>query len=215
MATAVMNAPARTASRRSFWIRQITLWHWVSSGVCLGGMLLFTITGVTLNHASEIDAAPMVRQQQASLPPPLARALAAQKAEGKHALPGTVAVWLADRFSIRTMADVAEWSDADVYVSLPRPGGDAWISIDRASGVAKFEKTDRGWISYLNDLHKGRNTGHGWQVFIDVVAAACLVFSITGIVLLQTHASKRPATWPLVTFGVLAPILLMLFLVHR
>ena len=50
---------------------------------------------------------------------------------------------------------------------------------------------------------------------LSTVAAACLVFSITGIVLLQTHASKRPATWPLVTFGVLAPILLMLFLVHR
>jgi len=215
MGSAVMEAPVRTPSRRSFWIRQITLWHWVSSGVCLGAMLLFTITGVTLNHASEIDASPTVRQQQVALPPTLARVLAGQKAEGKHPIPGAVATWLAERFSVRTMADVAEWSDADVYVSLPRPGGDAWISIDRATGVAKFETTDRGWISYLNDLHKGRNTGRGWQVFIDVVAAACLIFSITGIVLLQTHAAKRPATWPLVTLGVLAPILMMLFLVHR
>jgi hypothetical protein len=67
----------------------------------------------------------------------------------------------------------------------------------------------------LNDLHKGRHTGAAWQIFIDVLAGACLVFTITGLVLLQTHASKRPATWPLVTFGMLVPILLMLFLVHR
>jgi hypothetical protein len=197
MATAAMNAPARTVQG----VPPDSPDHFValaSPGVCLGGMLLFTITGVTLNHASEIAAAPMLRQQQASLPPPLARALAAQKAEGKHALTGTVAVWLADRFLIRTMADVAEWSDADVYVSLPRPGGDAWISIDRASGVSKFEKTDRGWISYLNDLHKGRNTGHGWQVFIDVVAVACLVFPSPARAA-QTHAPS-PRDMAVVTF---------------
>jgi hypothetical protein len=208
-------AKPRPASKRSFWIRQITLWHWVSSGVCLAGMLLFTITGVTLNHAAEIGASPRVQKQQAALPVALRRLLAGQGAEGKRPVPGPIADWLTGQFGIKTMAEEAEWSDAEVYVSLPRPGGDAWVSIDRASGLAKFETTDRGWISYLNDLHKGRHTGHAWQVFIDVLAAACLVFTITGLVLLQTHAAKRPATWPLVTFGMLVPILLMLFLVHR
>jgi hypothetical protein len=72
-------------------------------------------------------------------------------------------------------------------------------------GQVEYEKTDRGWISYFNDLHKGRNTGAAWSWFIDVFAVACLVFCITGLFLLQMHAGKRPATWPLVALGLVAP----------
>jgi hypothetical protein len=210
-------APARRArvARRSFWIRQTILWHWVSSGVCLGGVLLFTITGITLNHAGEITAKPRVRAEQATLPDPLRARLASEKREGKYPLPGPVAEWLSGRFGVRSMPETGEWSADEIYVSLPRPGGDAWLAIDRESGGVKFEKTDRGWISYLNDLHKGRHTGPAWQVFIDVLAAAFLVFTTTGLILLQTHAAKRPATWPLVLAGILLPVALMLLFVHR
>jgi hypothetical protein len=206
---------SKVSSRRSFWIRQIILWHWVSSGVCLAGMLLFTITGITLNHAADITATPRIARAQATLPGPLRQRLAAEKRDGKHPLPGAVGGWLADQFQVQGMAEEGEWSEADVYVSLPRPGGDAWLSVDRESGVVKFEKTDRGWIAYLNDLHKGRHTGRAWQVFIDVLAAACLVFTFTGLLLLQTHAAKRPSTWPLVLLGMLAPLALMMFFIHR
>ena len=42
--------------RRGFWLRTLHQWHWISSAICLLGMLLFTITGITLNHASRIEA---------------------------------------------------------------------------------------------------------------------------------------------------------------
>ena len=207
--------PKQRASRRSSYVRQIVLWHWVSSGVCLGGMLLFTITGITLNHAAEITATPNVLTDQAALPGPLRQLLVMEKLEGKQPLPPAVARWLAERFDIKTMADAAEWSTDEVYVFLPRPGGDAWLSIDRESGGVKFETTDRGWISYLNDLHKGRHTGPAWQVFIDVLAVAFLIFTATGLLLLQIHAGKRPATWPVVLAGMWMPIAVMMFFVHR
>jgi hypothetical protein len=98
---------------------------------------------------------------------------------------------------------------------MPRPGGDAWLTIDRETGALQYETTDRGWISYLNDLHKGRHTGRAWQIFIDVLAGACLIFTMTGLVLLQIHASKRPSTWPLVLLGIVMPVAMMLFFVHR
>ena len=107
-----------------------------------------------------------------------------------------------------------EWSDTEVYVALPRPGGDAWVSIDRASGAIKAETTDRGWISYLNDLHKGRNAGTAWFWFIDVFAGACIVFTLTGLLLLQLHARHRPSTWPLVAAGLAGPALIAVFLIH-
>ncbi|MDX1983281.1 MAG: PepSY-associated TM helix domain-containing protein [Bryobacteraceae bacterium] len=211
IAAANLKAPR---SRRSFWIRQITVWHWVSSGVCLGGMLLFTITGITLNHAAEIPAVPVVQQQRAVAPAAVLAPVKAFKSEGKRPLPRELSAWLEKVFETPAGGE-AEWSEAEIYVSLPRPGGDAWITVNRASGEARFEKTDRGWISYLNDLHKGRHTGLGWRIFIDVLAIACLVFSLTGLVLLQVHSAKRPATWPLVTLGAIAPVLVLLLFVHR
>ena len=68
---AVSNVRTPRRSLRATIIRQVTLWHWVSSGICLGGMLLFTITGITLNHASAISATPVVHTREANAPPPV------------------------------------------------------------------------------------------------------------------------------------------------
>lgn len=203
------------ASRRSFWVRQITLWHWVSSGVCLGGMLLFTVTGVTLNHASAITARPRVTQIVRPVPEVVRGEYAGMPAEGKHTVPVGLGAWVAAEFGTTAPEEPAEWSETEIYLSLPRPGGDGWMAIDRKTGMAKYEKTDRGWISYLNDLHKGRHTGAAWTVFIDVLAGACLVFTVTGLLILQIHAAKRPSTWPVVGLGLVIPALLMLLFVHR
>ena len=53
-----------------------------------------------------------------------------------------------------------------------------------------------------------------WSWFIDVFAAACLVFSITGLLILKFHAVSRPSTWPLVGLGLVIPALLALLLIH-
>ena len=107
-----------------------------------------------------------------------------------------------------------EWSADEIYLSLPRPGGDGWLSIDRASGEVDYEVTRRGAVAYLNDLHKGRNAGPVWGWFIDVFALACLVFSITGLFLLKFHAARRASTWPLVALGLVLPVLLALIFIH-
>lgn len=215
MTAPVTSSPAPARSARSFWVRQITLWHWVSSGVCLGGMLLFTVTGITLNHAASISAEPKVTQWSVPVPEPVRRLVDNGPKEGKAPLPAALAEWIGSEFRTTPPGEPAEWSEAEIYVSLPRPGGDGWVAIDRAKGSAKYEKTDRGWVSYLNDLHKGRHTGAAWTVFIDVVAAACLVFTITGLLILQIHAAKRPSTWPIVLLGLVIPLFLMLLFVHR
>jgi hypothetical protein len=33
--------------RRAFWMRQLHQWHWISSALCLIGLLLFALTGIT------------------------------------------------------------------------------------------------------------------------------------------------------------------------
>lgn len=200
--------------RRGFWLRHLHRWHWISSALCLIGMLLFAITGFTLNHAGAIEASPLVTQKHAVLPSALLKALADSPSEGRAALPLPLRDWAQEALDVRVGGAPADWTDDEIYLSLPEPGGDAWLSIDRGSGEAEYEHTDRGWVSYLNDLHKGRNAGAMWGWFIDVFALACVVFSITGLFLLKLHAGNRRATWPLVGLGVVIPLLLALIFIH-
>jgi uncharacterized protein len=125
-----------------------------------------------------------------------------------------VADWLMGSMDIDAADKPAEWSAEEVYVSLPRPGGDAWLSINRESGEMDYEITNRGWISYLNDLHKGRNTGTAWSWFLDVFSSMALVFSLTGLCLLYMHSANRPSTWPLVGIGVVIPLVLAILFIH-
>ena len=200
--------------RRSYWLKTLHEWHWISSAVCLIGILLFSITGITLNHSSQIEAKPVVTTQKATLPDALVALIAQEKADTKMPLPAPLRDWISAKMDVRVGERVGEWSDNDVYVSMPRAGGDAWLSIDRASGEVEYERTDRGWISWLNDLHKGRNTGTAWNWFIDVFAIACVVFSVTGFFLLQLHARQRPLTWPLVSLGFMVILLIAILFVH-
>ncbi|MNR93284.1 hypothetical protein D3C72_243350 [compost metagenome] len=204
--------------QRAYWLKTLHQWHWISSALCLLGMLLFSATGITLNHSSQIEAKPQVSTQELQLPPALQTQLAkphtASSDKESGPLPAALQGWMKTQLSIDVSEREVEWSPEEVYIALPRPGGDAWVRIDRASGTVEYESTNRGWISYLNDLHKGRHTGVAWSWFIDIFAAACLIFSITGLFILKMHASNRPSTWPIVGLGVLIPFLLAILFIH-
>lgn len=200
--------------RRAFWMKQLHQWHWISSALCLIGLLLFALTGITLNHARQIEATPQTAHRTATLPAALRAEVAGDDVRKATALPAAVGAWLDGHLHASVAGREAEWSQDEIYLSLPRPGGDGWLSVDRASGEVEFETTRRGAIAYLNDLHKGRNTGAAWSWFLDVFALACLVFAITGLFLLKFHAARRTSTWPLVTLGLVLPVLLALIFIH-
>ncbi|EHN66113.1 PepSY-associated TM helix domain-containing protein [Comamonas testosteroni] len=216
-----MTAASSNAPQRAYWLKKLHEWHWISSAICLIGMLLFAVTGFTLNHAGQIESKPKVESRDAQLPPDLLEKLQQAQKQGVEAadksavsLPAEVDGWLAQQIKVSAKGFAVEWSEDEAYVPMPRPGGDAWLRVDLKEGSVEYEKTDRGWISYLNDLHKGRNTGGAWSLFIDVFAIGCLVFCITGLLILKMHAQRRPMTWPMVGLGLVLPALLVLLLVH-
>tara|TARA_R110001599_G_scaffold64023_4_gene179667 strand:- start:358618 stop:359256 length:639 start_codon:yes stop_codon:yes gene_type:complete len=206
------------APQRAYWLKTLHQWHWISSALCLLGLLLFAVTGFTLNHATQIEASPTVIDKTVALPASLQTVLATVKPDPTNKsntpLPRAVQSWIKSELAVDVSARDVEWSPEEAYIALPRPGGDAWMRIDRRSGEVEYELTSRGWISYLNDLHKGRNTGTVWSWFIDIFAAACLIFSITGLFILKMHANNRAMTWPLVGLGVLIPFLLAILFIH-
>ncbi len=205
----------RAKVRRLFWMTQARVWHWITGAATLVGMLMFAMTGITLNHAGQIEGKPAIVEKAAIMPPDILSLLGAAPAEGDTSvLPAPVADWLAKETGAPVSRRTGEWSDTEVYVGMPKPGGDAWLSIDRQTGDVIYEDTDRGAVSFLNDLHKGRNTGPVWFWFLDIFSVAAILFCITGLVLLWMHAARRPPTWFIVGAGLLVPALIAVFLIH-
>ncbi|WP_420830023.1 PepSY-associated TM helix domain-containing protein [Croceicoccus hydrothermalis] len=213
-------APPRRAAARGrrvspFWSKQLHLWHWISSAICLVGLLLFAFTGITLNHAADISADPVVVTVEDTLQPSLLRALQAAQREDDPQMPASIVQWSRETLDAALAGRAAEWSEQEVYVPLPRPGGDGWVAFDLPTGDVIMERTDRGWISYLNDLHKARDTGTAWGWFIDIFSIACFVFALSGLFLLWLHAKKRRSTWPLVGAGFAIPALLIIIFIQH
>jgi hypothetical protein len=202
------------AAKRAFWLRQLYQWHWISAALSLVGMLGFAVTGFTLNHAADIPAQPVVTTLERVLPDPILATIDVPEEAERRRLPENLSAWLGQEMSVQVSDREAEWSDEEIFLKMPRPGGDAWLSIDLFSGDVMYEETSRGWVSYFNDLHKGRDTGPIWRWFIDIIAIACVIFCVTGLVIMQFLANRRPVTWPLVGFGFIAPLLLVILFIH-
>lgn len=208
-------SPSRwTRSRKQFWMKQLHSWHWISAAISLAGMFVFAVTGITLNHAATISAKPQIVTATAVLPSSLTGLVAREPSAQDAPLPDAIRAEVHFLVGVDVADVAAEWSEDEVYVAVPGPGSDAWVSIDRATGAIEAERTDRGWVSFFNDLHKGRNTGTAWFWLIDVLAVACVIFTFTGLLLLQLHARHRPSTWPLVGLGTLVPAGIILFFMH-
>jgi len=83
-------------------------------------MALSAFTGMTLDHAGDLEARTQMQQVEAVMPPePL----------------------------VQPERGTGEGSDVAVYVAMLKPGGDAWPSIDREIGRVVYEHTSRGTIS--------------------------------------------------------------------
>lgn len=184
-------------------------WHWVSAAVTLVGMLLFAITGITLNHAADISSEAQITSIEASLPAATLKRLRALP-EGEVVLPAALLKHLQAQGVQLDAQQSGQWDGVEFYAAMPKPGRDAWIAIDTEFSEFIYERTDRGWVAYFNDLHKGRDSGTVWFWFIDIFALACVVFCVTGLVLLFRQGAHRPMTWPITALGALIPIVIML-----
>lgn len=199
---------------RAFWLKELHRWHWISAGLSLAGMLLFAVTGITLNHAAQIPAEPVTTELTATLPAPLLNRLSDVPDETTDPVPDAIARWVSSELGASIAGKPTETASDEIYIALKGPGSDGWVTIDRATGEALRETTTRGWVAYANDLHKGRDTGPVWFWFIDVFAVACIIFTVTGLTLLWLHARTRASTWPLVGLGVAIPVIIALIFIH-
>lgn len=191
-------------------VKQFYVWHWVSSAVCLSALLLFAVTGITLNNADSIKSKPIVSELTGAVPNALISSLEADSTT----LDTKLVNYLGNKLDSEIAGKLPQWEDDEIYLSHDSPGKNEWLSIDRETGEYIYEKTNRGSISFINDLHKGRNTGGVWGWFMDIFSVACVIFTLTGLGLLWVHSRRRPSTWPIVALGVLLPVIIIIFFIH-
>lgn len=212
-----MKSPEVSRSR-AVWLKRMHEWHWISSAIALMGLLFFSITGITLNHAESLEAGKQdYSTVRRPVPSELVTALRAdiqRYGEGEAEPTEALRAWIRDVFGVDTAGRSADWKSDEITLTLERPGGDAWLKMDLAGGKAEYHVTDAGWVAYLNDLHKGRHTGSAWSWFIDLISAACVIFAVTGFVILKMHAANRALTWPLIGFGVMVPLVIAALFIH-
>ena len=204
--------PASTFARSAFWRKQLRQWHWISSALSLMLVLLFAITGFTLNHASSLEEEGISTQAEHPLPAPLVDELSAIETESVLTAAQVQAIKSATRFDLS--GQLARNEYGEMIFDLAQPGKDASLILDLNAGLAYSEQIDRGMIALLNDLHKGRNAGPSWSLLIDLAAACFVIFAVTGFALLWMQARMQPSTWPLTTLGVILPVIAYLLFVH-
>ena len=184
------------------------VWHWMSSAICLICMMLFAITGITLNHPQWFESEANTLEAVYQLDNELHQQL--NQIEAPDTLPEELTRWINQNtdHQFNFKRSEFEWSSYEIYIQQPFAGGDRWMSIDMDTGEVLYSNSDRGVVAWLNDLHKGRNTSTVWIVFIDIFAIATLVFCVTGLFLLQIHSKRRPSTWYITAAGLLIPAIL-------
>lgn len=200
--------------RRDAWQRLMMKWHWISAALALMGMLFFATTGLTLlNEGLITDGSVSVTRHEAQLPATVLDDLQHQPRSGL-VLPDSLSVWARNQWRLDLHPKAVERHDGEIFVDLKRPGVDAWMSIDPVRGLVRYESSDQGWLAYFNDLHRGKNAGPVWHWLVTAFALCCIVFSLTGLALLQIRARRKWAIWPVVGFGLMVPAVLVLLFVH-
>src|SRR5690625_7384060 len=96
-------------------------------------MLLFSITGITLKHANQFETQPKVITIEHQLTDELLPLLHGASASSATLAP-PLREWLEQELNVRRLHRPAEWDDYQPHLSLPRLGGDAWLTIDRPTG---------------------------------------------------------------------------------
>lgn len=183
-------------------------WHWISSALGLAGLLFFAATGITLNHAEQLESRPEHSGRQVQLPEALHQHVQSLPPESE--LPQEVQQWIEQQVQHPLAKQAMEWQDGVLSAHLTHLLGEEDLQLHLESGILELESTQYGWITVLNHLHTNRYASALWSGFVDLFAISCLIFSFSGLLILKRHASGRLSTWPLIGLGLLTPVLLVL-----
>jgi len=160
--------------------------HIYLSMISFAIVLFFAITGLTLNHADRFVNQLHTTQVKGKL-----TASWVNNPDTLKIAKLEIVEYLRRNDNIKAALSDFRIDDSQIGISFKGPGYAADAFIDRETGAYELTKTTAGFVGIINDLHKGRDTGSAWSVFIDVCAILLTLISITGLLLLLFLKKRR------------------------
>lgn len=170
-------------------------------------LFFFAVTGLTLNHPDWFGDHTSTAQHQGGLNAAWVKAPDAAVAKLE------IVEHLRRQHGIKGLLGEFRVEETQCAVSFKGPGYSADANINRETGAYELSETRLGLIAVINDLHKGRDSGGGWSVVIDLSALLMVLVSITGLALIFFLKRRRTAGLLAVAVGALAAYLAVKFLV--
>jgi len=166
-------------------------------------VLLFAITGLTLNHQDFGLSTPQTSTSEITLPADIV----------DHPSSESIAKHLRETVGVRSpIKDYHEDPD-QIQITFAAPGRRTLVTIDRPSRKAMIDSENRGFLGRLDDLHKGFDSGRTWFWVIDFTAILLTVSSLTGMITLLSLKHRRRSGFIVGGLGVAMVVVIYFFLI--
>jgi len=186
--------------------REVASWtrwlHIYLSMFSFGMLLFFAITGITLNHPSWSEGMQKVDHMNGTLPVEILPEIGAWPQKQL-----AIVEYFRNTYNIKSQLKDLRLDDSECTISFKGPGFSADAFIDVTTGNYEVTITNAGVLAIVNDLHKCRDTGSVWPIFIDISAAFTILVSLTGFIMIFFIKKRRSNGLLLLLIGI---VLLML-----
>jgi hypothetical protein len=190
-------------------IRVISHWglllHIYTSMAGFTLVLLFAVSGLTLNHQDFGWGDPKLNMSTVDLPMSL------------MAKPDKMAIGNQLKGALGIRSQVTDYhEDPDqIQITFAVPGKRTVVTIHRADGKSDVESETRGILGKIDDLHKGFDSGRTWYWIIDIAAVILIVSSLTGMITLLALRARRRSGFIVGSLGVALVFVIYLIWVPR
>ncbi|HWB26172.1 MAG TPA: PepSY-associated TM helix domain-containing protein [Chitinophagaceae bacterium] len=161
-------------------------------------IFFFAVTGLTLNHAEKFGGEVHTKEGKGKMNVSWVKVADTTKIDKL-----AIVEYLRNTHSIHAALADFRIDDEQCTASFKGPGYAADVFINRDDGTYDIQETSAGFVGIINDLHKGRDAGPVWSVFIDIAASLMTLVSLTGMILIFYMKRKRAAGLMVALFGLL------------
>lgn len=168
-------------------------------------MLLFGITGFTINHEEWFGGrnAASMTEHTGTVPPELI----AQRDYLR------IVEHLRQTLKIRGAMENFADDFADLAITFKQPG-EVWdITVEKSTGQVSARSEQYGFVAIINNLHRGRYTGTAWSWVIDISALLIVLACLTGFVLWLALPRRKKLGILYLAVGTLATMVVIYFFV--
>ncbi len=122
-------------------------------------VLFFSVTGLTLNHLDWFPEKEVLKEQEGKLRVDWVNVSDTSKIKKLE----IVELFRKD-YHVKGLVNDFRIDEREVSISFQGPGYTADVFIQREDGKFQLSTRELGTIAFLNDLHKGRDTGKAWRL---------------------------------------------------